>query len=66
MEQRRPRDYSFEMQVSEDGNNYEKIFAGSNKQGSSEPESYSFEEEHSGKHIKLTITSTSSEDGGSV
>ena len=66
MEQRRPRDYSFEMQVSEDSNNYEKIFDGSNKQGSSEPESYSFEEEHSGKHIKLTITSTSSEDGGSV
>ena len=57
------RDYSFEIQVSEDGNNYQKIFEGTNKQGSSDPESYSFEEEHSGKHIKLTITSTSSEDG---
>ena len=57
------RDYSFEIQFSEDGNNYEKIFEGTNKQGSSDPESYSFAEEHSGKHIKLTITSTSSEDG---
>jgi hypothetical protein len=57
------RDYSFEIQISEDGNNYEKIFEGTNKQGSSVPESYSFVEEHSGKHIRITVTSTSSGDG---
>ena len=57
------RDYSFEIQVSEDGNNYEKIFEGTSMHDSSEPKSYSFEEEHRGKYIKLTITSTSSEDG---
>ena len=56
------RDYSFEIQVSEDGNNYEKIFEGTNKRGS-EAESYSFVEEHMGKHVRITITSTSSEDG---
>jgi len=57
------RDYSFEIQVSEDGNNYEKIFQGANKQGSSEPELYPFEEEHNGKFVRITVTNTSSEDG---
>jgi hypothetical protein len=57
------RDYSFEIQVSEDGNKYEKIFEGANKQGSSKPEVYPIAEEHSGKFIRITVTNTSSEDG---
>ncbi|HJU78058.1 MAG TPA: discoidin domain-containing protein [Nitrososphaeraceae archaeon] len=57
------RDYSFEIEVSEDGNNYKKVFEGNNRQDSSESEVYSFEEELSGKFIKLTVTSTSSQDG---
>jgi hypothetical protein len=57
------RDYSFDIQVSEDGNNYEKIFQGANKHGSSEPEVYPFEEEHNGKFVRITVTNTSSEDG---
>ena len=57
------RDYSFEIQVSEDGNNYEKIFQGANKHGASEPELYPFEEDHNGKFVRIIITNTSSEDG---
>ena len=57
------RDYSFEIQVSEDGNNYVKIFEGANKQGSSKPEVYPIAEEHSGKFVRITVTNTSSEDG---
>jgi F5/8 type C domain len=57
------RDYSFEIQVSEAGNNYEKIFEGANKQGSSKPEVYPIAEEHSGKFVRITVINTSSEDG---
>ena len=57
------RDYSFEIQVSDDGNNYAKIFEGANKQGSSKPEVYPIAEEHSGKFVRITVTNTSSEDG---
>ena len=57
------RKYSFEIEVSEDGNNYEKVFEGSNKKGSTGQEIYPFEEGITGKFVKLTITSTSSKDG---
>ena len=57
------RKYSFEIEVSEDGNNYEKVFEGSNKKGSTGQEIYPFEEGINGKFVKLTITSTSSKDG---
>jgi hypothetical protein len=57
------RKYSFEIEVSEDGNNYEKVFEGSNKKGSTGLEIYPFEEGITGKFVKLTITSTSSKDG---
>jgi hypothetical protein len=57
------RKYSFEIEVSEDGNNYEKVFEGSNKKGSTEQEIYPFEEGINGKFVKLTVTSTSSKDG---
>src|SRR4029079_18522940 len=56
------RKYSFEISVSEDGNNFEKVFEGSNKKGSTEQEIYPFEGK-TGKFVKLTITSTSSKDG---
>src|SRR4029078_12691521 len=56
------RKYSFEISVSEDGNNFEKVFEGSNKKGSTEQEIYPFEDKN-GKFVKLTITSTSSKDG---
>ena len=57
------RKYSFDIEVSEDGNNYEKVFEGSNKKGSTGQEIYAFEEGITGKFAKLTITSTSSKDG---
>jgi len=57
------RKYSFDIEVSEDGNNYEKVFEGSNKKGSTGQEIYPFEEGINGKFVKLTITSTSSKDG---
>ncbi|HSA73901.1 MAG TPA: discoidin domain-containing protein [Nitrososphaeraceae archaeon] len=57
------RKYSFEIEVSEDGNNYEKVFEGSNKKGSIGQELYPFEEGINGKFVKLTVTSTSSKDG---
>ncbi|HXV88903.1 MAG TPA: discoidin domain-containing protein [Nitrososphaeraceae archaeon] len=57
------RNYSFEIEVSEDGNNYQKVFEGNNKKGSSGQEIYQFEEQINGRYTKLTITSTSSKDG---
>jgi len=56
------REFSFEIEVSEDGNNYEKVFEGNNE-GTLEEENYQFDEQTSGQHIKLTITDTSSEAG---
>lgn len=56
------REFSFEIEVSEDGNSYEKVFEGNNK-GTSEEENYQFDDQTSGQHIKLIITDTSSEDG---
>ena len=57
------RSYTFELEVSQDGNNYEKAFEGHNKKGSTGPETYSFPEVVDGKFVKLTVTSTSSNDG---
>lgn len=57
------RDYSFEIQVSEDGNSFEKVFEGKNDKGLTEKESYQFDEPANGQYIKLTITGTSSKDG---
>jgi len=57
------RSYTFEIEVSQDGNNYEKAFEGHNKMGSSASETYSFPEVVDGKFVKLTVTSTSSNDG---
>ncbi len=57
------RDYSFEIGISEDGNNFEKVFEGANDNESTEQEIYPFDQEVNGKYIKLTITDTSSNDG---
>ena len=57
------RSYAFEIEVSQDGNNYEKAFEGHNKKGSTAQETYSFPEVVDGKFVKLTVTSTSSNDG---
>lgn len=56
------RDFSFEIEVSEDGISYEKVLEGNNK-GTLDKENYEFDEQTSGQHIKLTITDTSSEAG---
>jgi hypothetical protein len=57
------RDYSFEVDISEDGNNFEKVFEGTNDNESTEQEIYPFNQEVNGKYIRLTITDTSSNDG---
>jgi hypothetical protein len=57
------REYSFKIEASEDGNNYEKVFEGNNKKGSSEKETYPFGKNINSQYLKLTITSTSSKDG---
>ena len=57
------RKYSFEIEVSKDGNNYEKLFEGTNKEGSTSQEVYPFEKEINAKFVKLTTTASSSNDG---
>ena len=57
------RDYSFEIGISEDGNNFEKVFEGTNDNESTEKEIYPCDQEINAKYIKLTITDTSSNDG---
>ncbi len=57
------RDYSFQIEISEDGNNFEKVLEGANDNESTEQEIYPFDQEVNGKYIKLTITDTSSNDG---
>ncbi len=57
------RDYSFQIEISDDGNNFEKVFEGTNDNESTEQEIYPFDQEVNGKYIKLTITDTSSNDG---
>jgi hypothetical protein len=52
------RDYSFEIEISEDGNNLEKVFKGANDNESTEQEIYPFDQEVNGKYIKLIITDT--------
>ena len=56
------RNYSFEIGISGDGTNFEKVFEGANDNGSTEEEIYPFEQV-TGKYIRLTITDTSSNDG---
>jgi hypothetical protein len=56
------RDYSFKIEVSDDGNSFEEVFEGTNKKGSSMEEIYPIKETD-GQYVKLTITSTSSNDG---
>jgi hypothetical protein len=57
------RDYSFQIEISEDGNSFEKVFEGANDNESTKQEIYPFDQEVNGKYIKLTITDTSSNDG---
>ena len=57
------REYSFEIDVSEDGNSYEKVFEGSNNKGSSEEETYQLDDQKNGRYIKMIITDTTSKDG---
>jgi hypothetical protein len=57
------RDYSFNVEVSQDGTNYEKVLEGENDKGSTESEIYPLEQETDGRYIKLTTTDTSSGDG---
>jgi F5/8 type C domain len=56
------RDYSFEIGISEDGTNFEKVFEGANDNESTEEEIYAFDQVN-GKYLRLTITDTSSNDG---
>jgi hypothetical protein len=57
------RSYSFEIAVSQDGHNYEKVYDGDNNKGSTELEIYPFKTVTDGKFVKLTVTDTSSKDG---
>ncbi len=57
------REYSFAIEVSANGNDYQKVFEGKNNEGSSEPETHVFAEEVNGQFIRLTTTDTSSGDG---
>ncbi|HJR84107.1 MAG TPA: discoidin domain-containing protein [Nitrososphaeraceae archaeon] len=57
------RQYSFEVEISEDGNEYQKVFEGKNNQGSTDVETYGFEEEVNGQFVRLTVTDTSSSAG---
>jgi len=57
------REYAFAIEVSEDGNDYQKVFEGKNNEGSSDPETHVFEQEVNGQFIRLTTTDTSSRDG---
>jgi hypothetical protein len=56
------RDYSFKIEISGNSSDYEQVFEGKNKKGSSIEETYPFEETE-GQFIKLTVTRTSSNDG---
>jgi hypothetical protein len=56
------REYTFDIEVSDTGNNFEKVFEGSNKLGSSAPETYPIDKIQ-GQYIRLAITGTSSEAG---
>jgi hypothetical protein len=56
------RKYSFEVELSGDGNDYKKVFEGDNKEGSSKVEKYQINEDK-GQFVKLRITGTSSNDG---
>jgi hypothetical protein len=57
------RNYSFEIEVSQDGNDYKKVFEGKNDKGSTKPETYPLDQETEAQYIKLSITGTSSKDG---
>jgi hypothetical protein len=54
------RKYSFAISISQDGNEFNKVFKGTNKIGSLNAETYSFEP-IAGRHIMLTITTTTSQ-----
>jgi hypothetical protein len=56
------RQYSFLIEVSKNDIDFEEVFEGTNKFGSSSPEFYPINEMH-GQYIKLAITGTSSEQG---
>ena len=56
------RQYTFLIEVSKNGIDFEEVFKGTNKFGSSQPEVYPIEEMQ-GQHIRLAITGTSSEQG---
>jgi hypothetical protein len=56
------RKYTFEISVSENGTDFEKVFEGSNKEGSTSVETYGIDE-IMGRYVTLTITDTSSEGG---
>jgi hypothetical protein len=56
------RKYSFEISISPDGNEFKKVFKGTNKIGSLNEETYSFGPTAE-RHVMLTITTTSSAKG---
>jgi hypothetical protein len=56
------RKYTFEISVSEDGTDFDKVFDGTSKEGSSSAETYEFDKIKA-RYVMLTITETSSEEG---
>jgi hypothetical protein len=56
------RKYTFEISASKDGNDFAKVLDGTNKQGSTDVESYKIED-GGGRYITLTVTDSSSDKG---
>jgi F5/8 type C domain/HYR domain len=56
------RKYTFEISASEDGNEFKKIFEGTNQKGSTSAESYTLDNAE-GRYLKVTVTDTSSSQG---
>jgi hypothetical protein len=56
------RKYTFEISASKDGNDFAKVLDGTNKQGSTDVESYKIDD-GGGRYITLTVTDSSSDKG---
>jgi hypothetical protein len=56
------RKYTFEISASKDGNDFAKVLDGTNKQGSTDVESYKIDD-GGGRYVTLTVTDSSSDKG---
>jgi hypothetical protein len=56
------RKYTFEISISANGNEFNKIFEGTNQKGSTSAESYNLDNAE-GRYLMLTVTGSSSNQG---